>query len=68
LPPLERWRGVRPIKAANSRPLAKDATSPTVATTAVAITGPTPGIVINRRAFSSVLTVTTNFSSITAIA
>jgi hypothetical protein len=39
LPPLEFWRGVRPRKAANSRPLAKAPASWMVATIAEAVTG-----------------------------
>src|ERR1700723_1821283 len=42
LPPVEFWRGVRPRKAANSRPLAKAPASWIVATIAEAVTGPTP--------------------------
>ena len=50
------WRGVRPRKAANSRPLAKALASWIVAMIADAVTGPTPGMVINRLAVSSALT------------
>jgi hypothetical protein len=56
LPPVEFWRGVRPRKAANSRPLAKALASWIVAVIADAVTGPTPGMVINRLAVSSALT------------
>src|SRR5271166_2664647 len=56
LPPVEFWRGVRPRKAANSRPLAKTPASWIVATIADAVTGPTPGMVISRLAVSSALT------------
>jgi hypothetical protein len=56
LPPVEFWRGVRPRKAANSRPLMKAPASWIVATIADAVTGPTPGMVINRLAVSSALT------------
>src|ERR1700687_6103617 len=56
LPPVEFGRGVRPRKAANSRPLAKAPASWTVATIADAVTGPTPGMVINRLAVASALT------------
>src|SRR5271154_1101004 len=45
LPPLEFWRGVRPMKAANSRPLAKALGSRTVATSTEAVIGPMLGIV-----------------------
>ena len=43
MPPVEFWRGVRPRKAANSRPLAKALGSRTVATIAEAVIGPMPG-------------------------
>ena len=43
LPPVELWRGVKPRKAANSRPLAKSPMSWIVAVIAEAVTGPTPG-------------------------
>ena len=56
LPPLELWRGVRPRKAENSRPLAKALISWIVALIAEAVTGPTPGMVVNRLAVSSALT------------
>src|ERR1700734_2765406 len=56
LPPVEFWRGVRPRKAANSRPLAKALASWIVAVIADAVTGSTPGMVINRLAVSSALT------------
>src|ERR1700677_3478371 len=56
LPPVEFWRGVRPRKAANSRPLAKAPASWIVATIADAVTGPTPGMVINRLAVALDLT------------
>jgi len=56
LPPVELWRGVSPRKAENSRPLAKALMSRIVAVIAEAVTGPTPGMVINRLAVSSALT------------
>jgi hypothetical protein len=56
LPPVELWRGVKPRKAANSRPLAKALAFWIVATIAEAVTGPTPGMVINRLAVSFALT------------
>src|SRR5271167_1363843 len=56
LPPVELWRGVKPRKAANSRPLAKSPMSWIVAIIAEAVTGPTPGMVINRLAVSLALT------------
>src|SRR5436189_6349446 len=43
LPPLECCLGTRPIQAEKLRPDRKTFGSPTVATTAVASTGPTPG-------------------------
>src|SRR5512132_339283 len=42
LPPVACWRGVSPSEAAKPRPLLNRRASPTVATTAVAITGPLP--------------------------
>lgn len=53
LPPVACWRGVSPSEAANPRPLLNRLASPTVATTAVAITGPTPGASVNRLQASS---------------
>ena len=54
LPPVEFWRGVRPRKVQRtSRPLAKALASWIVATIADAVTGPTPGMVINRLAVAS---------------
>ena len=57
-----------PEKGGELASAGKDAASPTVVTTAVAINGATPGIVINRRAFSSALTISMSVSSIAAIA
>src|SRR5271157_5434104 len=68
LPPVELWRGVRPRKAANSRPLAKARMSWIVAVIAEAVTGPTPGMVISRLAVSSALTDAAISLSIAAIA
>src|SRR5512132_3904295 len=48
LPPVACWRGVSPSEAAKPRPLLNRLASPTVATTAVAITGPTSGALVNR--------------------
>jgi hypothetical protein len=45
---VERWRGVRPRKAANSRPLAKTLNVLDRGHDREAVTGPTPGMVINR--------------------
>src|SRR5271154_1097949 len=67
LPPVELWRGVRPRKAANSRPSAKALMSGIVATIAEAVTGPTPGMVIRRRALSSAFTDAFSVSSIASI-
>jgi hypothetical protein len=67
LPPVELWRGVRPSEAAKSRPLAKALASWTVATIAEAVTGPTPGMVVSRRAVSSAFTSAAISLSIAAI-
>jgi len=67
LPPVELWRGVRPRKAANSRPLEKALVSRTVATIAEAVIGPTPGMVVSRRAVSSAFTSASISLSIAAI-
>ena len=48
MPPLECCRGTIPNHAANCRPFLKVWASPTVATTAVAVIGPTPGTCISR--------------------
>lgn len=55
LPPLECWRGVRPTQAAKSRPLEKLSTGGAKVVIAAAVTAPTPGIVVSRRAASSAL-------------
>ena len=47
-PPVPDCRGTRPRKAANSRPERKPRVSATVATTAVAVSLPTPGIAASR--------------------
>ena len=52
-PPLECCRGTRPSQAAKSRPRRKVLAAGASATSAVAITGPTPGIVISRLATGS---------------
>ena len=49
LPPVECSRGTNPIQAANSRPLRKAAPLPMAATSAVAVSGPIPGIASRRR-------------------
>ena len=41
-PPVENCRGTRPSQAANCRPFLNSFASPTLATTALAVTGPTP--------------------------
>ena len=45
LPPVEYSRGTIPIQAARSRPFRNALALPTAAIKAVAVTGPTPGIV-----------------------
>ena len=45
-PPVECWRGVRPVQAAKSLPLRKLSIGGAKACTAIAQSGPTPGIVI----------------------
>lgn len=55
LPPLDRFNGVRPSQAANSRPLLYCEPSPIVAAIAEAVTGPTPGIDRSRQAHASFL-------------
>ena len=68
LAPVELWRGVKPRKAANSRPLAKTLASWIVAVIAEAVTGPMPGIVVNRLAVSLDLTDAASSLSIAPIA
>src|ERR1039458_4814608 len=48
-PPVEYSRGTRPSQAANSRPLPNAAPLPIAAISAVAVTGPMPGIASRRR-------------------
>jgi hypothetical protein len=48
LPPVECSPGTSPVQAANSRPLRNAAPLPMAATTAVAVTGPMPGIFTSR--------------------
>jgi hypothetical protein len=48
LPPVECWRGTRPIQAANSRPPANICGSLTVAVSTVAVNVPMPGTVARR--------------------
>ncbi len=55
LPPVYRWRGVKPSHTAKSRPCLKVAGGGARAVKAVAVKTPIPGIVINRRATSSFL-------------
>ena len=51
--PVDICLGTRPSHAAKSRPFAKAAPLPIAATIALAMIGPMPGTVINRRQFSS---------------
>ena len=55
LPPVDFCSGVSPSQAAKSRPVAKVSGAGASAVIAVAVIGPTPGIVISRRATGSVL-------------
>jgi hypothetical protein len=55
LPPVDRCTGVKPSQAAKSRPLRNVSTGGARAAMAVAVIGPTPGIVINREGISSSL-------------
>jgi hypothetical protein len=48
LPPEEFWRGTSPSQAANWRPLLKTFALPTLATNALAVSGPIPGIACKR--------------------
>jgi hypothetical protein len=54
-PPVDFWSGVSPSQAAKSRPARKLPAAGTSAVIAVAAIGPTPGIVISRRATGSAL-------------
>ena len=49
-PPVERCCGTMPSQVASSRPLRHSAASPTAATSAVDVSGPTPGIASSRSA------------------
>lgn len=62
-PPLEFAFGVMPIQAAKSRPVRKVAGSWIAARTVAAMIGPTPGMVVSRRAASSAFTAATIFVS-----
>src|SRR5580704_15283014 len=55
LPPVDFCSGVSPSQAAKSRPARKPSAAGTSAVIAVEAIGPTPGIVISRRAVGSVL-------------
>jgi hypothetical protein len=55
LPPDDFCNGVRPSQAAKSRPIANVSIGGASATIAVAVMGPTPEIVISRRATGSSL-------------
>jgi hypothetical protein len=52
-PPVLYCRGTSPSQAPKSRPRSKASPVPIAATTAVAIRGPTPGTLINRRLLPS---------------
>src|ERR1700761_3635900 len=52
-PPVLYWRGTRPSHAPKSRPRSNASPVPMAATTAVAISGPTPGTLIRRRQLAS---------------
>lgn len=52
LPPLECCRGTRPSHAASWRPLSKFRASPTLAASALAVSGPIPGTFSKRRLIS----------------
>jgi hypothetical protein len=56
LPPLECCLGVRPTQAAKSRPFENVSISDAKVVIAAALIGPNPGIVVSRRAVSSVVT------------
>jgi hypothetical protein len=56
LPPLEWCRGVRPTLAAKSRPFENVSIGGAKVVIAAAPIGPTPGIIVSRRAVSSVVT------------
>src|SRR6516162_3884925 len=53
LPPVDFCSGVSPSQAAKSRPAGNPSAAGTSAVIAVAVIGPTPGIVINRHAVGS---------------
>jgi hypothetical protein len=55
--PVEICLGTSPSQAAKSRPLRNAEPWPIAATIALAITGPTPGVPINRLQFSSSLAI-----------
>jgi hypothetical protein len=55
VPPVESWRGTRPIQAAKSRPDLKTVGSDTVAAIAVAPMTPTPGMVSPARLVRTML-------------
>ena len=67
LPPVVAWRGTRPSQAARSRPRANVPASPTAATSAVALSAPTPGMVSKRRACRSCSAASANSRSKAAI-
>ena len=49
LPPVECWRGTSPSQAAKSRPRLKTSIGGAKVSIAMAVIGPTPGIVSKRR-------------------
>jgi len=53
LPPVVCWCGTRPSQAAKSRPRRKLSSGGANACSAIAVIGPTPGMVISRAASSS---------------
>jgi hypothetical protein len=67
VPPVVAWRGTSPSQAARSRPRPKVRPSPIAATSAVAFSTPTPGMVASRRAAGSLRAIPANSSSRAAI-
>lgn len=67
LPPLERWRGVRQIQAAKSRPFENVSIGGANVVIAAAVIGPTPGIVARCRAASSWVARRRSFASSSVI-
>src|SRR3954451_16129474 len=67
LPPLDRCCGTRPSHAANWRAERNSLALPTLATTAVAVIRPTPGISASRRLAAQEVCQARSFFSIEAI-